>query len=241
MAGDLFRGLFPFLDDKRDYVVAMPMISTGNQGFRVEAMAAELLTAAAEWLRRGLPIRELMIVDIDADKVRRLNSEFNAFVAAHASVQQPAPQARSDYDWFVSYSSTDVNACKIVHEELTRYRPEMRIFDFKREISIGSAWQSEIDRAISGCARIAAILSPAYFASAECREELMMARLVNKRSNGSILRPYYWRTIEEGLDLWIQAISYRDCREANEDGLRNELRSEAARRGLVAERRGDIG
>jgi hypothetical protein len=42
----------------------------------------------------------------------------------------------------------------------------------------------------------------------------MQARLRNKRSNHSCLFPIYW--CEGGdLDLWIQAINYADCREAD--------------------------
>jgi hypothetical protein len=32
IVGDLFRGLFPFLDDRKDQVVAMPVLATGDQG-----------------------------------------------------------------------------------------------------------------------------------------------------------------------------------------------------------------
>lgn len=32
IVGDLFRGLFPFLDDRKDQVVAMPVLAAGNQG-----------------------------------------------------------------------------------------------------------------------------------------------------------------------------------------------------------------
>ena len=35
----------------------------------------------------------------------------------------------------------------------------------------------EIDAAIEGCTKIVALMSPNYFASPECKEELMVARL----------------------------------------------------------------
>ena len=73
---------------------------------------------------------------------------------------------------------------------------------------------------MSECEKVAAILSPDYFSSEVCKEELMMARLRNRRSGGQVLLPVFWRSIDRELDLWLQIINYNDCREANEDKLR---------------------
>ena len=65
VVGNLFRGLFPFLDDRKSQVVAMPLLATGDQGFPPETMLRSILDAAVHWLARGLPIAELKIVEWD--------------------------------------------------------------------------------------------------------------------------------------------------------------------------------
>jgi hypothetical protein len=59
VVGNLFRGLFPFLDDQRNQVVAMPLLASGDQGYSQELMFRSILDAAAHWLARGLAISEL--------------------------------------------------------------------------------------------------------------------------------------------------------------------------------------
>ena len=95
----------------------------------------------------------------------------------------------------------------------------MRIFDYRLSIDIGQAWQQEIDAAIEGCTKIVALMSPNYFASPECKEELMVARLRHKRSNFSVFFPLYWKDAGQALALWLQAITYSDCREGDAQKL----------------------
>ena len=82
-------------------------------------------------------------------------------------------------------------------------------------IDIGKSWQQEIDDAIESCSKIVALMSPNYFASPECKEELMIARLRNKRSNFEVLFPLYWKDAGRALAMWIQAVTYSDCREGD--------------------------
>lgn len=70
--GALFRGLFPFLSDREDQRVAMPILSSGDQGWSPLLMMASLLDASIQWLRRGLPISELMIFERDPDRIALL-------------------------------------------------------------------------------------------------------------------------------------------------------------------------
>ena len=63
LVGNLFRGLFPFLDERRDQVVAMPVLATGSQGWPADVMLRSILDAASHWLSRGLAISELKIVE----------------------------------------------------------------------------------------------------------------------------------------------------------------------------------
>lgn len=133
----------------------------------------------------------------------------------------PVPEAQTPeetprrYDVFISYSSVDADAAEILAASLNAKRPGISIFDFRSQIDKGAAWQQAIDDAITHCQRVIAIMSPDYFASVECTEEIMMARLRNKRARGGILHPVYWRSLDDELALWLQIINYSDCREQN--------------------------
>ena len=105
----------------------------------------------------------------------------------------------------------------------SKERTPSEFFDFRLAIDKGTSWQEEIDRAITSCRSIVALLSPTYFASPECREELMQARLRNKRAAHALLFPVYWRDWGKELDLWLQVVNYVDCREANYEALESTM------------------
>ena len=54
VVADLFRGLFPFLDDRKSQIVAMPIMASGDQGYPKEIMLRSILRAASHWFARGL-------------------------------------------------------------------------------------------------------------------------------------------------------------------------------------------
>lgn len=249
VVGSLFRGMYPFLDDDNDANVAMALIAAGNQGWSASEMFTPLLEAAVEWLRRGLPIKELKIVERSPDVLSQLKLEFDRFerhirpsttqfrsseqssgepsdiLSPHAGLGGDAtdddlqvfqPMDHPGYDVFISYASEDSTAAEKLSYALKTHRPDVKIFDFRSSIDKGHSWQQAIDDAITNCQRVIAVLSPDYFASPECTEEIMMARLRNKRSGGKVLHPVYWRDIDKELALWLQIINYSDCREADE-------------------------
>jgi TIR domain len=120
---------------------------------------------------------------------------------------------------FLSFSSEDRNAADCAKVALGNAPSIQKVFDFRLGIDQGSSWQEEIDRAISSCKAIIAILSPAYFKSPECREELMQARLRNKHADRTVLFPMYWHSSEKEFPLWLQALNYGDCREGDFEKL----------------------
>jgi len=220
IVGDLFRGLFPFLDDRKDQVVAMPVLAAGNQGSLPSEMLGSILDAASRWLARGLAIRELMIVERNPERVAELARTMADF-KRKLVVSNIEPSQSEKYDVFLSFSSKDEKAADLVKAELGKREDTKSVFDFRIQIEKGKSWQEELDRAISSSRCIISIMSPSYFSSPECKEELMQARLRNKRSNHSCLFPIFW--CDGDLDLWIQALNYADCREADFQKLKDAL------------------
>ena len=189
LVGDLFRGLFPFLDDRKNKVVAMPLLASGDQRWPADLMLSSILDAASHWLARGLGISELKIVTRGdrADDLLATMADYRIKVDS----SQPNESQSTAFDIFLSFSSTDASVADSAKAALQRRSDAKRIFDYPLTIDKGRSWQEEIDRAIASCGSIIAILSPAYFASPECREELMQARLRNKRSSHPLLFPVY--------------------------------------------------
>ena len=79
IVGELFRGLFPFLDDERDCVVAMPLLSAGNQRWPAEAIFGPLAEAAA----KSLAGRE----EVEAELAKRTAEKAQLTVKAEADAE----------------------------------------------------------------------------------------------------------------------------------------------------------
>lgn len=233
VVGQLFRGLFPFLSEDRDATIAMPLVAMGDQGWSASEMIPPLLDAAVKWFGDGLPVQELKIVVRSPETLEDLRPVFDRLADNYDQIVDFAstelPDDNREFDLFISYSSKDQFAAEAVGRSLRAQRPETKLFDFRHSIDRGVSYQNEIDKAIERCRRIIAILSPDYFASPECMEEIMIARLRNKRCGGGVLLPIYWRDLEGDLSLWLQILNYSDCREADAEKIAAAARHEALR------------
>jgi TIR domain len=218
VVGHLFRGLFPFLPDDQDTRVAMAVIATGALGEEPSAMLRALVSAASVWMQRGLPISELMIMEQNPSRAKMLAPVFAEF---RASLPREAERGPDGHDFFLSFAEEDAIAVDTVRQALSVRMSHVRLFDYRFSVDPGKVWQDAIDRAMRSCRHMIAFLSPYYFMSVECKEEMNMARLRNKREDYSFLYPLYVRSLQkEGeLPLWLQAVSYVDCREVDEAKL----------------------
>ena len=221
LVGNLFRGLFPFLNSDKEAIVGMPLLAAGDQGYSAEKMFDAIINAASHWMSRGLSIKELKIVILEkrlaADMASRLASVDLGDIL-------PLNKQKGSYDVFLSFSKNDQAAADITKQALLERNDVKAIFDYRLEIDKGVSWQSKIDEAILSSNAIVAITSPSYFASPECQEELSQARLRHKRDGGSRLFPINWKSTENDLALWLQTINMSDCREENSDKLKKEVR-----------------
>ena len=226
VVGTLFRGLFPFLPEtERESTVAMAVIATGAIGADPGEMLRALVTAATAWMTRGLPIRELRIMEPRPDRVEQLAAVFAELKTSTRN--EPPPALRStatrepdQFDVFLSFAKEDARAADVVRDRLGA-GSLIRVFDYRTSVDPGKVWQDAIEAAMESCRKVVAFLSPAYFSSVECKEELSMARLRHKRENQSVLVPLYVRSLENAaeLPLWLQTVTYVDCRPTDEAKL----------------------
>ena len=215
VVGTLFRGLFPFIPEGRDTTIAMAVIATGAMGEQPERMLRALVSAAATWMRRGLPIRELRIME---QNQKRATALAPVFAELKASPRPQSINAKSgQYDLFLSFANEDAGAVDIVRQALSSKYSDFQLFDYRQSIEPGKVWQDAIDGAIQSCRKMVAFLTPCYFKSVECKEEINIARLRHKREDQSFLFPLYVSSLENEaeLPLWLQAVNYVDCREIN--------------------------
>ena len=219
VVGHLFRGLFPFLPDDRDARIAMAVIATGALGEEPAAMLRALVTAAGAWLNRGLPIGELMIMEPSRARAAMLAPVFAGLKAT--ALPRAAGPGREGHDVFLSFAEEDAAAVDTIRHALSVRQPGIRLFDYRLSVDPGKVWQDVIDKAIQSCRHMVAFLSPDYFTSVECKEEINIARLRNKREDHSFLFPLYVRSLASAdeLPLWLQAVTYIDCREIDQAKL----------------------
>jgi len=215
VVGTLFRGLFPFLSDDADATIAMAVIATGAIGEAPDRMLRALVTAAAAWMQRGLPIREIRIMEPYEVRVALLTPVFAELKATHAPVV--AAGREQNHDVFLSFAEEDGSAVDILRQALRGRQQPVGVFDYRNSIDPGKVWQDAIDEAMQSCRKMVAFLTPDYFRSEVCKEELNMARCRHRKEQQKFLFPMYVRSLpeESDLPLWIQTVNYVDCRNAD--------------------------
>lgn len=216
--GDIFRCLVPLVDgDPPIRTVAMPLVATGDQHVPVDRMIDPLLDAAVHWIAIGLPLTELKIVARPGGKAQDLAREFARQKPkwAEFSLESSAPA----YDVFLSYSREDAPHAALMVEELSRLRPQIRVFFDDTAIDNGAAWQQKVYEAIDASGRVLSLLSPDYVKSKICIEELNIALHRRRDTGDEIVSAVYVRTAD--LPTYMRAlINYEDCREGDAGKLR---------------------
>ena len=215
LVGDLFRGLFPFLDPAHDQVVGMSLLSTGDQRGSAVHMMHAILEAGTHWLGRGLPVRELKIVVRPGAETDDLAAVMDRY--RPAPLEDPDP----DPDVFLSYASQDAAIANRIHAALEARADIRAVFNFKTSLRPGMGWLKELDGAIRGARAMIAVLSPDYMRSKYCEQELMCGQL-RHLENGPYMFPVWWRDVAQ-IELWLRTVQMIDCRECDQGRLLTQL------------------
>ena len=213
VVGEIFQCLMPFAwADPPIRTIAMPLVASGNMRVPASVMFEPLVEAAVQWLRRGLPLDVIKIVEINDMKAADLADRMDAL--GRALDLEPAPRRaahRQPFHVFVSYAHEDAADLAPLMDALTG-RHDLEVFVDRLAIQPGMAWQEELSTAIERSRKVVAFYSPAYLASKICREEFNLARL-RHAEEGDVLYPVLLRSAE--LPLYMRAMHYMDCREAD--------------------------
>jgi hypothetical protein len=218
VVGDIFRSLAPFLiGEHPEAKIAMPVVASGDQGWPADEMLRHMLDAAVHWLRQGLPISTLKIVERSSQKADHLRSVFASFRENSA---RPAHADRSvlKHDVFVSYSHLDSQYAHGFARMIREQHKNARIFVDQMSLNPGRSWQQEIYESLEASAKIVALLSPGYLESKICKEEFNIALCRVRESARNLLVPIYLSTAN--LPTYMKLIQYIDCRERDMEKLR---------------------
>jgi len=206
--GDIFRALAPFMADSSPIrSIAMPLLTTGDQGYAMEDLLPALLDAACHWIRNGLPLQCVKIVVRSAETALAALALFRTFKEA---LPREVVAAEVTRDVFISYSRHDGEAASAIRDELQSHG--LSVYFDQQSIDVGVAWQQHIYAAVESCSAMLALFSPSYVASRVCQEEFNMALFRSRREARQILFPVYWITAD--LPVYMEMINYLDCRES---------------------------
>lgn len=211
--GDIFRALAPFVADVNPVrSIAMPLLTTGDQGHPMEELLPALLDASRHWISNGLSLQCIKIVIHSAEVALAGLSKFRDY---KARIPPKPNNAEQTHDVFISYSRLDADAAEVIRDQLQRMG--FKIYFDKQAIDVGAAWQQHIYTALESSSAVLALFSPNYIASKVCQEEFNMALFRSRKESRQIVFPVYWKTAE--LPVYMDMVNYIDCRESRKERL----------------------
>jgi hypothetical protein len=210
VVADIFQSLMPFVSgDPPTKTIAMSLVATGQQNVPLADILEPLIDAAVNWLRLGLPVEVLKIVEYSELKAAELRGAFSILKRRLAEVHKEWTPEYT-YDIFISYSHKNTDEVLAIVDELQSLRPSLRIFLDRRELNTGMAWQQELYEALDDCDKVVAIYSPTYLTSKVCKEEFNIALFRHRDSDEGILMPVLLQDAD--LPTYMKLIQFIDFR-----------------------------
>lgn len=215
--GDIFRSLAPFVGAPPEVrSIATSLVATGYQGAVAEQMLQLLVDAAVHWIQTGLPLRRVRIACLPGRGAERLRSVFTGLKQKHAA-QPHTGSGEWQYHIFISYSHSNGEEARWLVDELLKRRQDLRLFMDRLQLDPGTSWQQRIFESLDHCAKVVALLSPAYINSKVCLEEFNIALYRQREASATILIPIYLYSAD--LPTYMKVTNYVDCREFDRQAL----------------------
>jgi len=216
MIGDLFQALMIVTNQFGVKSVGMPLITTGDANYPVNAILNPLVEAAVNWMSLGIGLDRIKIVAYDSIKATQSLAIFRTLKEKYSNYSLKF-STKFDYDYFISYSHKDANKADLLLQKIKQIKPDSKIFFDKKILRPGHAWQIEIFEALDNCAKIITLLSHEYIASKVCKEEYNIAHFRQRESEQQILLPVYLYSCN--LPTYMKLTQFVDCREGIESKI----------------------
>lgn len=216
MIGDLFQTLMIATNQYGVKSVGMPLITTGDANYPVEAILNPLIEASVNWMNLGIGLDAIKIVAYDSKKSAQALKIFKELKIKYSGYDLTFSN-KFNYDYFISYSHKNSTSADFLVKKLKELKPNAKIFIDRKILQPGHAWQNEIFKALDDCAKIITLLSQDYLDSKICIEEYNIAHFRQRESDQQVLLPIYLHSC--GLPTYMKLTQYVDCREGAEDKL----------------------
>jgi hypothetical protein len=211
--GNVFRCLASYsTSDTSIATVAMPLLSTGVAAVPIADMIEPLVDAAKHWMKNGLPIKRLMLVEHSETKAYEMKGAFSLLKKWYEK-DASGHDTTTDYDIFISYCQKNSTEADLVHHELLQQKSHLKIFMDRMELEPGMAWQQKIFNSLVRCRKIMTLYSPAYLSSNACQEEFNIAQLLHLKKKDVLFPVYLFNA--DPLPQYMTFWHYMDCREAD--------------------------
>lgn len=199
MVEDLFRGITPFLSDAQpSYSIAMPLLAGGDQAVPIVAIMGTLLRAALRWIRFGLPIRRLRIVERSPLKAAWMRDEFALVKKSIGIGTNPdSKRPRWPIRHLLSYAPED----HLLRDELVQ---SLQVLRRQKTIEIwheglvlpGADVDGELRQHLEHDDVVLLLVSPDYLASDRCMDQAEIAMKRHERHEVRLIpvlvRPAAW-------------------------------------------------
>ncbi|MDT8273253.1 MAG: hypothetical protein RRA35_08670, partial [Desulfomonilia bacterium] len=119
--GNVFRCLASYpATDLSISTVALPLLSTGDAAVPLAEMIEPLIYAAVHWMKNGLPLKRLILVERSETKAYEMKGAFSLLKkrCEHGAAN---PCTESSYDIFISYCQKNKNEADCIHEILVQH------------------------------------------------------------------------------------------------------------------------
>ncbi|XP_070564316.1 uncharacterized protein [Ptychodera flava] len=221
LVGDVFRCLVSILRNQDGRVIT-PLLTTGDQGFPKKIMLQSMVEGAVNWIKAGLPLRKLKIVlfaNVEGtNQVQQAKKRFEDISQIFSELKQKyegqqfmPEEVPIQYDVYLSYSEKDSESAMKLKESLQKMKKDIKIFLEQQELVADEVWQDTIYQVMLTCAKVVAVLSPAYLASSRCMEQYNIALCCNRKTKRDMLAPFYIENITV-MPTYMGLVQYVDCR-----------------------------
>ncbi|PIK53916.1 hypothetical protein BSL78_09138 [Apostichopus japonicus] len=166
VVGDVFRCLVPILQDEVGTVIT-PILSTGKVGFRETDLMQSMVEAAVNWMKAGLPLKQLKIVQYavfteegevaqsqrrDYEGIRKLFGELKERYDMQYLMPKETP---IEYDIYLSCCKEDRDVSKALLDSLKQAKPDIRVVvGSDQKMMKDESWQEEMYETMMKSARV---------------------------------------------------------------------------------------
>jgi hypothetical protein len=176
-------------------------------------MLPAILSGAASWMNRGLPLSLLKIMVLP-HAVEEATEIFKTWVVREYPSTLPPDDPKRPYDVFVSYAWSDGwPSASLIREVIHSHKPTAKVFIDQLEIEPGAPFPQQIFDSLNGSRSVMLLLTPGFLDSKTCMFEANVALYRTLQEDLPLLMPILTLTSE--LPNHLAVIQYSDCREGD--------------------------